>query len=58
MAKDPVCGMQVDETTPAGKSEYKGKEFYFCSPGCKASFDKEPAKFVLTENDQAGHQHH
>jgi hypothetical protein len=25
MAKDPVCGVEVDEKTAAGKSEYKGQ---------------------------------
>ncbi len=58
MVKDPVCGMQVDEKTPAGKSEYKGNDYYFCSPGCKASFDKEPEKFVLKDDEQSGHHHH
>ncbi len=27
MAKDPVCGMDVDEKTTAGKSEYKGQTY-------------------------------
>jgi P-type Cu+ transporter len=42
MAKDPVCGMQVDEETAAGWSVYQGKTFYFCSTGCKAKFDQNP----------------
>jgi len=46
MAKDPVCGMDVDPKTAAGKSEYKGQTFYFCSLGCKKAFDKEPQKYV------------
>ena len=46
MAKDPVCSMQVDETTAAGKSEYKGKTYYFCNLGCKATFDKNPEKYA------------
>lgn len=43
---DPVCGMSVDPRTVAGKSEYKGKTYYFCSPSCKKSFDKEPEKYA------------
>ncbi|MFH1844430.1 MAG: YHS domain-containing protein [bacterium] len=35
MAKDLVCGMEVDEKKAAAKSEYKGKTHYFCAPGCK-----------------------
>jgi YHS domain-containing protein len=46
MAKDPVCGMDVDEKTAPAKSEYKGKIYYFCAPGCKHEFDKNPEKFV------------
>jgi len=44
--KDPVCGMDIDPRTAAGKSEYMGKPYYFCSPGCKKTFDASPAKFA------------
>jgi len=46
MAKDPVCGMQVDEKQAAGKSEYQGKTYYFCFPGCKQRFDQEPDRYA------------
>jgi Cu+-exporting ATPase len=46
MSKDPVCGMTVDEKSTTDKSEYQGRTFYFCSPGCKKSFDKEPHKYA------------
>jgi YHS domain-containing protein len=46
MAIDPVCKMQVDEKKAAGKSEYKGKTYYFCAPGCKAKFDQNPQQYV------------
>ncbi len=46
MAKDPVCGMQVDEKTAAAKSVYQGTTYYFCSSSCKASFEKTPGKFT------------
>jgi len=55
--KDPVCGMNIDPKTAAGKSEYKGQTYYFCSPGCKKSFDKEPEKYVGTQTS-AHHGHH
>ncbi len=57
MAKDPVCGMDVDEKTAAGKSEYKGKTYYFCSPGCKKQFDQNPEKYVGKEASPSEHQH-
>ena len=31
MEIDPVCGMEVDPKTAAGKSNYLGKAYYFCS---------------------------
>ncbi|MEK6751563.1 MAG: YHS domain-containing protein [Chloroflexota bacterium] len=46
MEIDPVCKMEVDPATAQWKSEHKGKTYYFCSPGCKASFDKEPEKYA------------
>ena len=58
MAKDLVCGMQVDEKACAGKSEYQGKTYYFCSPGCKVAFDKEPEKYLKPPGEKSGHQHH
>ena len=29
-------------------SDYKGKRYYFCCPGCKPQFDKDPAKYAKT----------
>jgi Cu+-exporting ATPase len=46
MARDPVCGMEIEENDAAGKSDYDGKTYYFCCPSCKRIFDKEPAKYV------------
>lgn len=46
MAIDPVCKMKVDEKTAKHITEYNGKTYYFCSPSCKATFDKNPTKFV------------
>jgi len=46
MAKDPVCGMEVDEKNAAATSEYKGKTYYFCAVGCKKAFDADPEKYL------------
>jgi len=50
MAKDPVCKMEVDPKTAPAKSEYKGKTYYFCAPGCKVAFDKDPEKYLKGED--------
>lgn len=46
MTKDPVCGMNVDEKKAAATAAYGDRTYYFCSAGCKASFDKAPAKYA------------
>ncbi len=43
---DPVCGMSVEPANPDLRSELKGKTYYFCAAGCKASFDKDPDKYL------------
>ena len=56
MAKDPVCGMDVDPKQAAGKSEYQGQTYYFCSIGCKKAFDKEPAKYAGESEGRSRHE--
>ncbi|HET9491128.1 MAG TPA: YHS domain-containing protein [Methylomirabilota bacterium] len=46
MTKDPVCGMNVDEKKAAGTAVHAGKTYYFCSAGCKATFEKAPAQYA------------
>ena len=46
METDPVCKMEVDEKTARFKTEYHGKTYYFCAPGCKKAFEKEPEKYL------------
>ena len=58
MAIDPVCKMDVDEETAQWKSDYKGTTYYFCAPGCKASFDKDPEKYLHGGEDHEHHGHH
>lgn len=62
MAKDPVCGMMVDEKKAKFKSDYNGKTYYFCAASCKATFDKSPIKFTGNSNPTShgcncGHDH-
>ena len=52
MAIDPVCKMEVDKKSAAATSEYRGTIYYFCAPGCKVAFDKDPEKYL---GEHAGH---
>jgi YHS domain-containing protein len=38
--------MDVDEKTAKWTSDYKGRKFFFCAPGCKHMFDKDPEKWI------------
>jgi Cu+-exporting ATPase len=46
MARDPVCGVEVDEKAPPALSEHMGKTYYFCCSGCKNVFDENSAKYT------------
>ena len=46
MAIDPICKMEVEEKTAKYKTEHMGKTFYFCAPGCKVTFEKNPMKYM------------
>ena len=59
MAIDPVCKMQVDPNTAAAEAEYQGQTYYFCAPGCKVSFEKDPEKYLKgAEGEQMHHHNH
>ncbi|MGH2862368.1 MAG: permease [Solirubrobacteraceae bacterium] len=44
-AVDPVCGMTVDRAR-AQRAEHDGHTFYFCSAGCRETFEAEPARYA------------
>jgi len=45
-AIDPVCGMTVVKANAKATYDYKGTTYYFCNPGCKDAFVKEPEKYL------------
>ena len=58
-AIDPICQMDVDtDNPPGGQSEHEGTTYYFCAPGCKVAFDKEPGKYVSEAHDHDDHEGH
>ncbi len=42
LEKDPICGMDVDPATAAGKHSHAGKTYYFCSTHCLETFRRNP----------------
>ena len=50
MAIDPVCSMEVDKKKPnGGTHEHEGTTYYFCGPGCRVAFAKEPVSYLSGE---------
>ena len=43
---DPVCLMEVEPAEAAATSQYRGRTYYFCAPGCKVAFDEEPERYL------------
>ncbi len=50
MAKDPVCGMEVNADSAAAQEAYQGATWYFCSEGCHGKFQADPAQYVRPES--------
>ncbi len=46
MAKDPVCGMEVDPEEAPAKAEHEGETYHFCAPGCKKRFEENPEDYI------------
>ncbi len=42
----PISGEEFTIAANSLHSEYKGKHVYFCCPGCKSRFDKDPEKYL------------
>ncbi len=50
VAEDPVCHMQVSVDNPGGgTAEHGGATYYFCGPGCRVAFQKEPEAYLSGE---------
>src|SRR5258708_32307327 len=49
VAIDPVCRMEVDIATAKYTYDYVGKTYYFCAPGCKRSFSKNPEAYLTAQ---------
>jgi YHS domain-containing protein len=44
--RDHVCGMDIETSTAAGRTEYKGQTYYFCGSSCKEKFDLNPEQYL------------
>ncbi len=46
LAKDPVCGMDVDPHTAKHTAQHGGRTYYFCAAGCRTKFVADPARYL------------
>ena len=58
MAKDPVCGMEIEEKSAAHQHAHNGVTYYFCSDDCHETFMAEPAKYAIEGELTTEHEHH
>ncbi len=58
VVRDPVCGMAVTLGGSDWVTEYRGREYHFCSEGCMKAFNTHPSMYL--ERDEAHEQgrHH
>ena len=50
-AIDLVCGMTVDAVAKNRPFEYGDVTYYFCAPGCRKAFEKDPDSFITTQQE-------
>ena len=53
IARDPVCGMEVDPAASKHRFDYRGETFHFCSAGCRTKFAADPKTYLDKASPQA-----
>lgn len=56
-ALDLVCGMTVTADETSRPLTYEGTTYYFCAPGCRAAFERDPEPY-LKEGQHADQELH
>jgi YHS domain-containing protein len=49
LARDPVCGMDVEIARAAASTDFDGRTYYFCTLQCKDDFERQPTMYVGSE---------
>lgn len=58
MARDPVCGMEVAPERSDWVTEYRGREYQFCSEGCMKAFNTHPSMYLERDETHEQGRHH
>lgn len=56
MARDPICGMEVDPQSAFASREHMNQTFYFCSQQCVDKFNADPHQYAHAAAIQPTHQ--
>ncbi len=52
---DPVCGMAVDPHNAPAHLAHEGRDYYFCSAGCRDRFAKAPSRYLRAGAQRSCH---
>lgn len=52
-ATDPVCSAMVDPETAKRRFAFEGREYFFCSKGCRKKFKANPEGYLSGEVHRA-----
>jgi Cu+-exporting ATPase len=53
LARDPVCGMDVDPHASKYRAEHGGRTYHFCSAGCRTKFAADPMRYLAPAEESA-----
>ena len=52
--RDVVCKMELDERHVKESLVYREKNYYFCSVGCRAEFERHPEEYAKATQPDDG----
>ena len=58
MARDPVCGMEVNPVDAKFTLDRGGQTYFFCSRGCMLDFQDEPERYLDPSYEPQGMEGH
>lgn len=53
IAKDPVCGMDLDPGQAATSEAHGGETYFFCCVSCAEKFRADPERYLMEEEFSA-----
>ena len=53
MVTDPVCGMRIEAAEAKASLRYEGRDYHFCSVGCRVEFERHPEDYANRDRGDA-----